>query len=496
VKNNTLEIDNILQTEDPVVTCARERFSIPYLFPYQRCAIANILEGVNQIVILPTGGGKSLCFQLPSLMLKGVTLVVMPLLSLIADQKRSLGEKGIAAGVIRGEQSQEKREVMLKKAKDGSIAIILTTPEAALSSKTLDQLSRVSISHLVIDEAHCVSEWGESFRPSYLELYRLLEVLRIPLVTAFTATASETVIDKIKGILFRDIPVNTVIANPDRPNIFYRVVPVLSRNHAITEYAGIKRRPLIIFTRSRKGAERTARMLKQRMPDYDIFFYHAGLYKEERKDIEQWFLRSKTGILCSTSAYGMGVDKQDIRTVIHADIPPSVESYLQESGRAGRDGQPAEALLLYGAEDILFAGTIADEVQKKRYERILSYTGGSMQCRREYLLGLLDYKLEERCTGCDVCQGNVVDEKEGERSIIEFFNKHKRRYTIREARQILAGKQTYDVMIKNLDITGSFGLLADWHGDDIEEALNLLIDSHKLHIPKRGFWKHRITSRS
>ncbi|MBN1697630.1 MAG: ATP-dependent DNA helicase RecQ [Spirochaetales bacterium] len=491
-----METEAIIQTEDPVVSCARERFSIPYLYPYQRCAIANILEGVHQIVILPTGGGKSLCYQLPSLLLEGPTLVIMPLLSLIADQKRSMGEKGIPAGVITGEQSMVERADIFKKAGEGSIPIILTTPEAALSSKIIKQLSRLAISHLVIDEAHCVSEWGESFRPSYLDLSRLIKHLRDPLVTAFTATAAETVIQKIKTILFSDTPVVTVMANPDRPNISYRVIPVLSRNHAITRLAKTENRPVIIFTRSRKGAERTARMLRQRMAEDGIFFYHAGLNREERKDVEEWFLRSENGILCSTSAYGMGVDKPDIRTVIHADIPPSVEAYLQESGRAGRDGGSAEAILLYGEEDIRFTGTITDEVRKKRFERILSYARNDSHCRRAYLLSLLDYTLDDLCSGCDVCHSDVVREYEGERLILAFFNRNKRRYTLREARQLLAGIKTYEVVQKNLDFAYGYGLLSEWHTDDIEEAIELLVTANKLYIPQRGFWKRRITIRS
>ncbi|MEW5817337.1 MAG: DEAD/DEAH box helicase, partial [Spirochaetota bacterium] len=340
-------------SNDPLTVLAKKHFHIDYLFPYQRLVISNILEaagvpgfapepGTNpltgepevidtkphQIVILPTGAGKSLCFMLPASLLEGPTLVIFPLLSLIADQARRLIEAGMKPGILRGGQSRTEREAVWKDVKSGKSRMILTNPETVLHPPVLAKLKELNIKHLVIDETHIVSEWGETFRPVYLDIRRIAAEASVSVVTAFTATASPIILEKIKAILFPDTSPNIVFANPDRPNIRYSVIPTLSKDHTLTELfqPGSPRaatRPALIFCRSRSGAEMTAHMLRERTGEKGIYFYHAGLEKEEKAEIEKWFFPSQDGVLASTCAYGMGVDKPDIRTVIHRDIPPS-----------------------------------------------------------------------------------------------------------------------------------------------------------------------------
>jgi ATP-dependent DNA helicase RecQ len=479
--------------EDPVATAAREYFSIPSLYPVQRYTISNILEGINQIVVLPTGSGKSLCFQLPSLLLPGVTFVIVPLLSLMEDQVRRLDKAGIQSGCIKGGQEEKERDRLMKEILAGKIRVVFITPESLLSKKMGPFFDKIDVQHLVIDEAHCVTEWGDTFRPAYTKIGQFIHTRHPRVVTAFTATASADVIGKMKQVLFDDIPIYTLVENPDRPNIHYQVIPVLSKSRGVIKILEYAERPVIIYTRSRKRTEFYAHLVRKRLTTDKVFFYHAGLDKRERKDVEDWFMKSDNGILTATSAFGLGIDKPDVRTVIHADVPYSTEAYLQESGRAGRDKQQSYAVLLYSDEDMLFADKLCDPVQQSRYEKLLGYVRETGVCRREYLLSLLQYELEGRCAGCDVCEKRVITGKEGEAGIMAFVKKYKRRFSKREMIQILHGKQTYDVMNNDYDRFREFGLLEKWEKKDIEEGINTLLTARKLAVPWKGFWKQKVT---
>ncbi|TFG62401.1 MAG: ATP-dependent DNA helicase RecQ [Spirochaetales bacterium] len=476
---------------DPVARLAMERFNIPYLFPYQRLVISNILEGRNQIVILPTGAGKSLCFQVPSVMLPGPTLVIFPLLSLMADQARRLEETGMTPGLLRGGQSREEHESLWERIGQGTCRFIISNPETLLAESTACRLKELHISHLVIDETHTVSEWGESFRPSYLRLGEIVEAAGKPLVTAFTATASPLILEKIRQIVFAGEAVLLVSGNPDRPNISYSVLPVLNKNHAVTLLAKSMEKPLIIFHRSRPGTEMTARLLRNRLTSDEIFFYHAALEKEEKKRLEKWFFSSKNGILCATCAYGLGVDKPDIRSVIHRDVPPSVESYLQESGRAGRDKDDSKAVLLFSEEDREAEALTEVGIQRERYRKMLEYCGSRTRCRREFLLEELG-AAPEACFGCDVCAGKAASVAEGERDILLFVQKNRHRFTSRETRTILCGLMNYFCREQRLWKHRWFGRLDHWAPDDMEDAIGTLLRRGALKLPPTGLFKNRL----
>ncbi|MBT3273020.1 MAG: ATP-dependent DNA helicase RecQ, partial [Spirochaetales bacterium] len=277
-----------------------------YLFPYQRLVVSNILEKRDQIVILPTGAGKSLCFSLPALLLDGPTLIIFPLLALMADQARRLEETGRDVAIIRGGQKPEERDRIWNDIEAGKVTYILSNPETLIQEKTAARLKSLGISHMVIDEAHTVSEWGDSFRPSYLQLAEIRKNAEIPQVTAFTATASEYVLKRIREIVFEDSNPNLVQAVPDRPNISYSVHPALSKDYEIRAQVETAKRPAIIFCRSRTATELTARMLRRQLNEDDIRFYHAGLEREEKTAVEEWFFESNNGILTATCAYGIG----------------------------------------------------------------------------------------------------------------------------------------------------------------------------------------------
>jgi len=529
----------IIDTIDPLTNAVKGLFGLSYLFPYQRLVIANILEAAEaegikvrwpgeseipreeeasgagkegfsadpeavdpeavdpeagssdressgrQIVILPTGAGKSLCFQLPAMLMEGPTLVIYPLLGLMSDQERRLAERGFSPVIIRGGQTKEEREGIWKKLRSGESKFIIANPEVLLTPPVMARLKEIKIIHIVIDEAHCVSEWGESFRPSYLEISRIIKAAAAPMVTAFTATAGASVLDKIERHIFGG-SARRIVGNPDRKNISYASRGCILRNLAVRDLVLANRRPAIVFCSSRPGTEKLAHYLRNEMAERslswqrDIRFYHAGLSREEKKETELWFLHNHSAVLTATCAYGLGIDKPDIRTVIHRDCPPSVEAYLQESGRAGRDGKPSKAILLWGPEDersLQRAKTSGDGI---RIGKLLSYARDTGHCKREALLELLDYQGEKDSPGsgcCDVCEKEARGGLREQLSLEDFFRRNRLSYTAREAAEILA-------RAKNIH----------WSEDDIMEAINYLIKTGKLKKLKNPLWKNKITT--
>ena len=457
---------------DPVGAAAKRLLGIDYLYPVQRFVISNVLEGNGQIVVLPTGAGKSLCFQLPAAFLDGPTLVLMPLLSLLSDQARKLAGSGIPTRSLRGGLSAEEK--------------------ACLVPSTLRALRGCAVRHLVVDEAHCISEWGDTFRPAYHSLGEIARGLGRPVISAFTATASEAVIGAIKSALFGQADVRVVAGNADRPNISYAVLPVLSRGFAFTHLAGTTRKPLLVFCGTRNRVEMAARTIMRRRPGAPVRFYHAGLDREERAEVERWFLTSTDGTLIATCAYGMGVDKPDIRTVVHADVPPSVEAYLQESGRAGRDGMPSLALLLASAGDNSFHGRSPDPVARQRFLSMLSYARGAA-CRRNALLALIG-QAPVACSGCDVCAGEAGRPAPGEEEITGFVQRHPRRFDAARAASILCAEPGPRARRGFLDTIPGWGALPGWTREDAEEAIRSLEYTGRLAERSHRPWKGKLIS--
>jgi len=485
-----------LPDEDDVVSVrARDTFDIPWVYPVQRYAICNALESTDQIVILPTGSGKSLCFQLPALLLPALTVVVVPLISLLRDQLTKLHGLGIDAECLRGGQTPGERNRIAKAIRAGGVKIIYTTPESLLSPSAQRVLRDTPVSHLVVDEAHCVSEWGQSFRPSYLRIGEIPALLGVSSVSAFTATASPRVVRRIREIVFREREPRVFSSNPDRPNIFLEAVFAVSRIRAVSVAVGALERPLIVFSRSRAGCERLARELRRRFAGVECYFYHAGLSRRERKGIEQWFLGSKDGMLVATSAYGMGVDKPNIRTAIHADVPPSPEAYLQESGRAGRDGKPARACLVWSPADAAFGQALTDPVARERFGHMLRYARSTRGCRREVLLRTIGVE-EVTCAGCDVCRGDVEESAEGRAQILSFVRRYARRYSPRQAVFALSGRPSYEAEQSGLRRLRGFGALQGWQPGDIEEAIQTMLAAGDLRVASRGPWKGRLSAGS
>nr|WP_252714578.1 RecQ family ATP-dependent DNA helicase [Treponema phagedenis] len=463
---------------DAVALCAETVFGISTLFPWQRLAIANILDAIRaeesieqqvktnshkdpdadcenferydqdgilrgrQIVLLPTGAGKSLCFQVPALLLDKPTLVIYPLLALMQDQYRRLKEAGLEPALFRGGQTPEERQhnFSLLKGENGhqKAKLIIANPEILLAGQVLNEIEKIGIAHLAIDEAHCVSEWGDSFRPAYLELASIIKKLNPPAVTAFTATAGDAVLSRISEILFEG-RAHIVRGESDRLNISYAVRHCRVKQPALLAELAIRKRPLVIFCATRKETERIAAFLRNTLHDKNIRFYHAGLQREEKTEVEQWFHTHDSAILVTTCAWGMGVDKKNVRTVIHFDPPPTAESYVQEAGRGGRDREAAEAVLLWSPKDSEKLATMSETQQQR--SMVLRDFAESKRCRRTVLLHALGEKNAVAlnpgdetiaCAGCDVCNGTANFFCADEKALCNFVQKNNLLYTSEE----------------------------------------------------------------
>jgi ATP-dependent DNA helicase RecQ len=495
---------------DPVAVLASERFGLDYLYPYQRLVAANVLEAsdpgpdgagaeaLRQIVLLPTGFGKSICFQLPALLLRGPTVVAYPLLALMDDQRRRLESLGIACALFRGGQEPSERKAAESAVERGEAKIVISNPECLASPRLLDFLKEARPSHLAIDEAHCVSEWGESFRPSYLEMGRVAEALDPPALSAFTATASPTVFEAVARILFGGASYRVIEGDPDRPNISYAVVRTLNRERSLARLAGELERPLIVFCSSREGSQMLARVLSERLGEKEVRFYHAALERHEKKTVEEWFFGSADGILVSTCAYGMGVDKKNIRSVIHFEAPTSVEAYLQEAGRAGRDGKPSRAVLIAGPGEEARLAMERDELRRSRFRALLDYALSEQGCRRDTLLDLLGAPRERRapCSGCDRCEAASLGEEEpapeGEAEIRAFAKANRRRFTKNEAIVLLLGKGG---SAREPPRCAHWGALGGWEDKDARRAMDEAIRIGVVREWDRWPWKGRLSPR-
>lgn len=497
---------------DEVQLTAKKAFGINYLYPWQRIVIANILDAVKsrelsnlykkqvengelskeelqeiiydqdgnergkQIVLLPTGAGKSLCFLVPSLLIDGPTLILYPLLALMSDQQRRMEEGNMEIVVFKGQQSQEVRNQNFEKLKNGA-KVILANPEVLQSENLLEQIAKFNIKHIAIDEAHCVSEWGDTFRPAYTTVGNIIKKLGNPVVTAFTATASPTVLERISQIMF-DGKAHIVQSDSDRPNIIYHVVKTATKEKTALEYAEKSKKPLIVFCSTRKRAENLSKTFAEYFGYDKVKFYHAGLEKSEKDKIEKWFYPKTDAILCSTCAFGMGVDKKDIRTVIHLDPPPTAESYIQEAGRGGRDGKTSNAILLWSYEN----KTAALKHKENSRERVLLKFAESTDCRRQILLDALGGE-QAVCSGCDNCFGNSIHYAEDEKIALNFIKRFNKNFTLDELETQLHSLFNRINFQKNK--------LRFWEFSDMRQIIKSLLNQGKIKVCKFP-WKNKV----
>ncbi len=367
-----------------------------------------VLEGRNTLAIMPTGGGKSLCFQLPALCRDGVTVVISPLIALMRDQVRALKAVGVEAGALTSGNTDEETEEVFAALDAGRLKLLYMAPERLASPATATLLRRVGCSLIAVDEAHCVSQWGHDFRPDYLRIGELRRSLRVPLA-AFTATADEETRTEIVTRLFDGEAPSTFLRGFDRPNIHLAFAVKSTPREQILRFAAARKgQSGIVYCGTRAKTEVLAQALRE--AGHPSVAYHGGMEAEARRQVEIRFQREDGLIVVATVAFGMGIDKPDIRWVAHADLPKSIEGYYQEIGRAGRDGSPAETLTLYGPDDIRLRRSQIDEgaapADRKAadHARLNALLGlaEALKCRRQVLLGYFG-ETAEPCGNCDLC---------------------------------------------------------------------------------------------
>jgi len=371
--------------------------------------IDSALAGRDTIVLMPTGAGKSLCYQIPSLIRQGTGLVVSPLIALMQDQVVALNELGIRAECLNSALDPERQRDIVARLKRGEIELLYLAPERLLTDRGAAELAGVELSMIAIDEAHCVSQWGHDFRADYLGLNRLREMFPGVPRMALTATADPRSRDEIADKLALDDPA-WFVTSFDRPNLTYRVTPKTDATRQLEAFiAGHEGEAGIVYCLSRKKVESVAETLARH--GHTALPYHAGLAPEVRSAHQARFLRDEAVVIVATVAFGMGIDKPDVRFVVHLDLPKSMEGYYQETGRAGRDGLPAETLLLFGLQDVVRIRQMVDDAEsdeaRKRVERakldaLLGWCE-TVACRRQSLLAYFGETYDRPCGNCDNC---------------------------------------------------------------------------------------------
>jgi len=455
----------------------REVFGYDDFRGSQAAVIDTVMAGRNALVLMPTGGGKSLCYQVPALCLDGTAIVVSPLIALMGDQVEALRHLGVRAAYLNstleaGEAARTRRALLA-----GELDLLYIAPERLLQENTLEMLSGLNIALFAIDEAHCVSQWGHDFRPEYLRLPVLLE--RFPGVprVALTATADKRTRGEILSQLFPD-GAETFVASFDRPNIRYRVGTKASPRQQLLrfiqdEHPGDSG---IVYCMSRRKTEQTAEWLEQQ--GVRALPYHAGLDRAVRQSHQQRFVQEDGLVMVATVAFGMGIDKPDVRFVAHLDLPKSIESYYQETGRAGRDGLPADAWLVYGLQDVynirqLIAASEADERHKLGEQRRLDALLGfceSVDCRRRTLLAYFDEDHPGGCGNCDNClqPPETWDATEAARKALSCIYRTGQRFGAAYIADVLRGEDNDRIVRAGHDRLPVHGIGADldkktWH---------------------------------
>lgn len=417
----------------------KQYFGYDSLRTGQEELINGILAGRDVLGIMPTGAGKSLCYQLPALILKGITLVISPLISLMSDQVKALNQAGVHAAYINSSLTENQIRMALSYASQGRYKIIYVAPERLNTPRFLDFACNADISMLTVDEAHCISQWGQDFRPSYLEIAGFLTRLpRRPIVSAFTATATERVKNDIVASLELNNPV-TMVTGFDRPNLFFRVVTRKGgsqKDNSIINY--VKKHEDesgIIYCATKKNVDKLYTLLNEQ--GISAGRYHAGLSNEERKQNQENFTYDRIRVMVATNAFGMGIDKSNVRYVLHYNMPQSLEYYYQEAGRAGRDGEEAECVLFFSKQDIMInkfflqnkatAGDVASDMQKtandqRKLQQMINYCETD-KCLREFILSYFGDTTPCICNKCSNC---VVVEDEEEETYVETGKKRKK----------------------------------------------------------------------
>ncbi len=450
-------------------TLLRDVFGFDAFRPGQEDIVNAVVAGQNTLAIMPTGGGKSLCFQLPALIREGVTVVISPLIALMRDQVRGLQEVGVEAGALTSGNTQEETDAVWAALEAGRLKLLYMAPERLSAGGVPQMLRRIGVSLIAVDEAHCVSQWGHDFRPDYLRIGELRRALDVPLA-AFTATADAETQAEIVEKLFDGVAPSTFLRGFDRPNIHLAFAVKDQPRQQILAYAAARKgQSGIVYCGTRSKTEAIAAALRE--AGHVACHYHGGMEADDRRLVEGRFQREDGLIVVATVAFGMGIDKPDIRWVAHADLPKSIEAYYQEIGRAGRDGAPAETLTLFGPDDIRYRRQQIDESlapperRMADHGRLNALLGlcEALACRRQNLLAYFGEE-SDPCGHCDLCDkpAEVFDGTTPVRMALSAVLRTGETYGAGHLIEILLGSDLDRIRERGHDQLPTFGVGKDW----------------------------------
>lgn len=474
--------------------------------------IDSILAGKDTFGIMPTGAGKSVCFQVPALILPGITLVVSPLISLMKDQVGTLNQMGVHAAYLNSSLTANQYRLALSYAKEGRYKIIYVAPERLLTEEFLEFARRADISMLSIDEVHCVSQWGQDFRPSYLKIIDFINQLSVrPIVSAFTATATKEVKEDVIRLL--GLQHATVVTTGfDRKNLYFAVKSPKDKYAELASYLKEHQNMSgVIYCATRKAVEEVAQRLERE--GYPVTRYHAGLSDAERHQNQDDFIYDVKPIMVATNAFGMGIDKSNVRFVLHYNMPKNIESYYQEAGRAGRDGERAECILLYGGQDVItnqlfiennreneeLTGEMLEEVKQRDRERLkkMTFYCFTNDCLRHYILDYFGEEAEKTCEDCSNCltEFERIDITEISIKLIQCTMETKQRFGLMTIVDAVHGSKSAKIKQFRLDEYSSYNSLADVTIPRLKQIMNHLILSGYLSLTNSEYSIVKVTTK-
>ncbi len=469
---------------------------------HQAAVVTALVEGRDALVLMPTGGGKSLCYQVPALVREGVGVVISPLIALMQDQVNALRELGVRAGFLNSTLSLDEANHIEQELLSGALDIVYIAPERLIQPRTLELLRRATISLFAIDEAHCVAQWGHDFRSDYLKLTLLHENFPAVPRVALTATADERTREEIvQRLTLQDA--EQFISGFDRPNIQYRIQQKDKPRQQLLQFITEEQKGNagVVYCLSRKKVEATSAWLVEQ--GFNALPYHAGLTANLRQVHQNRFLREDGIIMVATIAFGMGIDKPDVRFVAHLDMPKSIEAYYQETGRAGRDGEPATALLLYGLEDVvklrqMMAGSEGSEEFKRLEQQRLNAMLGLCEitsCRRQILLRYFGDTLEQPCGNCDCClhPPETWDATEVVRMALSCVFRTGQRFGANHVIDVLRGGDTEKIRQFNHQQVSTYGIGTQLSTDEWRSVLRQLVAMGFLDVDPSGYGSLRLT---